>query len=140
MKILSKADKLTQRLINALFKVNIAHSKRDTSIGCFFGHCTWENSCYIFGISFIMEKNLRCICHISFAIIELKQKYSCKRLIGDAIKVDLKSTADIRIASKYPESLIFSVVNLARLESIFSLQDHIHCLSNWSTEEIPFEL
>jgi hypothetical protein len=87
-----------------------------------------------------MIQHLRSIYNIPFTIVELQQKDSSERLIRDTIEVDLKSTADILIASKHPKSLILSIVDLTLLETIFALKDHLHGLPNWRTEEISFEL
>ena len=87
-----------------------------------------------------MIQHLGSIYNIPFTIVELKQKDSSERLIRDTIEVDLKSTADILVATKHPKSLILSVVDLTLLETILALKDHLHSLPNWRTEEISFEL
>jgi len=87
-----------------------------------------------------MIQHLGSIYNIPFTIVELKQKDSSQRLIRSAIEVDLKSTADILVATENPKSFILSVVDLTLLEAILALKDHLHSLSNWRTEKISFEL
>jgi len=139
MKVLSESNQLTEWLINALFDWVTAHGESYTSIRGFLLHSSWEYSQDILWVSFVMEKNCRSIHNVSLTVVELKKEDSSKSLIGDTIKAYLKSTADIIFGSKDPESLLLSVINLAWLKPIFSLQNHIHCLSDWSSQKVSFK-